>query len=93
MAIEPRNDLVLVRRLEEEYKGAIVLPDATKEKQLEAVVVAVGPGAYDDMGGRKPIELEVGDKVFIGRYSGTELVENGEKLIFLRESEILGRRR
>lgn len=94
MTIEPRNDLVLVKRFQEEYKGLIELPDSAKEKPLEAEVIAVGPGRWDDYGSERiAIDLEVGDRVFIGRYAGMDIVEEGVKLLFIRESEILGRRK
>ena len=98
--ITPRNDVVLVKRLEEKYQGRLVLPDAAVEKPTLAVVVAVGPGlvnprfggASPDEPARIPIDLKVGDVVFIGRYSGMEIEEKGEKLLFIREHEIQGKR-
>jgi chaperonin GroES len=84
-----RNDVVVVRRLEEQYTGKIHIPDSAKEKPLEAIVIAVGPGVYDEMGNRKSVELEPGERVIVGRYAGTEITVNGEKLLCVRESEIL----
>jgi chaperonin GroES len=92
MSIQPRNDVVVVKRLEEKYQGRLVLPEAHVEKPTLAVVVAVGPGPYDDNGTRRPIDLVPGDVVFIGRYSGMEIEEKGEKLLFIREHEIQGKR-
>ena len=100
MNIKPRNDVVLVKRLEAKYEGKLVLPENAVEKPVQAVVVAVGPGEFtetwfntEDYGGyRKPIDLKVGDVVFVGKYAGMEIEENGEKLLFVREAEILGKR-
>jgi chaperonin GroES len=100
MSIQPRNDVVVVKRLEEKYQGRLVLPEAHIEKPTLAVVVAVGPGLVNQraMGispsepVRIPIDLKVGDIVFIGRYSGMEIEEKGEKLLFIREHEIQGKR-
>jgi chaperonin GroES len=100
MNIKPRNDVVLVKRLTPKYEGKLVLPDNAIEKPTEAVVVAVGPGAINphfygvtpEEPARLTIDLKIGDLVFIGRYAGMEIEESGEKLLFLREAEILGKR-
>ena len=89
--IQPLADRVLVRRLdaEEEQKvGGIIIPDTAKEKPQEAEVVAVGPGRLED-GQRVALEVSKGDKVLIGKYSGTEVKLDGEEHLILREEEIL----
>ncbi len=89
--IKPLADRVLVRRLEddEEQKvGDIIIPDTAKEKPQEAEVVAVGPGSLDD-GKRVPPEVKEGDKVLIGKYSGTEVKIEGEEYLIIREDELL----
>jgi chaperonin GroES len=89
--IRPLADRVLVRRLEddEEQKvGGIIIPDTAKEKPQEAEVVAVGPGSLDD-GKRVPPEVKEGDKVLIGKYSGTEVKIEGEEYLIIREDELL----
>lgn len=96
--IRPRNDVVLVKRKQEEYGGKLVIPDSAKEKPLEAIVVRVGPGAlvpFDVPGSSEfarfwLTDIKTGDTIFLGRYAGTEIEENGEKLLFVREHEILG---
>ena len=89
--IRPRNDLVLVRRVEEKYEGLIQLPQGTEEKPMLAEVVAVGPGVFYETTTvtRRPMDLRPGQQVYIGKYSGTEIEEGGEKLTLLREAEIL----
>lgn len=89
--IQPLADRILVKRLddEEEQKvGGIIIPDTAKEKPQEAEVVAVGPGRLDD-GNRVAPEVKKGDKVLIGKYSGTEVKLNGEEHLILREEEVL----
>ena len=89
--IKPLADRVLVRRLEddEEQKvGDIIIPDTAKEKPQEAEVVAVGPGSLDD-GKRVPPEVKEGDKVLLGKYSGTEVKIEGEEYLIIRENELL----
>jgi chaperonin GroES len=89
--IQPLADRVLVKRLEddEEQKvGGIIIPDTAKEKPQEAEVVAVGPGKVED-GSRTALEVKAGDKVLIGKYSGTEVKVDGEEHLILREDEIL----
>jgi chaperonin GroES len=89
--IKPLADRVLVRRLEddEEQKvGGIIIPDTAKEKPQEAEVVAVGPGSLED-GKRVPPEVKEGDKVLIGKYSGTEVKIEGEEYLIIREEELL----
>tara|TARA_Y100000588_G_scaffold134999_1_gene148435 strand:+ start:1452 stop:1748 length:297 start_codon:yes stop_codon:yes gene_type:complete len=89
--IQPLADRVLVRRLDEEEEqkvGGIIIPDTAKEKPQEAEVVAVGPGSLDD-GKRVPLEVKEGDKVLIGKYSGTEVKIEGEEYLIIREDELL----
>lgn len=89
--IQPLADRVLVKRLDQQQEqkiGGIIIPDTAKEKPQEAVVVAVGPGRMDE-GKRVPLEVKKGDKVLIGKYSGTEVKLDGEEHLILREEEIL----
>ena len=89
--IQPLADRVLVRRFDEEEEqkvGGIIIPDTAKEKPQEAEVVAVGPGSLDD-GKRVPLEVKEGDKVLIGKYSGTEVKIEGEEYLIIREDELL----
>ena len=92
MKLRPLQDRVIVRQseAEEKTKSGIVLPDAAKEKPTKGKVVSVGPGKLDDNG--KPMELgvRVGDEVYYGKYSGTDVEVNGEKFVILRESDLLG---
>jgi len=93
VSVKPLHDRVLVKRVEEagEQKvGGIIIPDSAKEKPLQADVVAVGPGEYDDSGKRKALDVKVGDKVLIGKWSGTEVKIDGEEYLILKENEILG---
>ena len=89
--IKPLADRVLVKRLdeaEEQKVGGIIIPDTAKEKPQEAEIVAVGPGRYED-GERVGLEVSVGDKVLIGKYSGTEVKIEGEEFLIMREDDIL----
>ncbi len=92
MSIRPLNDRVLVKRtdLAEEVRGGIIIPDTAKEKPQEADVIAVGPGKLNDDGSRQPIDVEVGDRVLVGKYSGSEIKLDGEEHVILRADEILG---
>ncbi|BCW94036.1 MAG: co-chaperone GroES [Acidobacteriota bacterium] len=92
MTIRPLNDRVLLRRIEPEevVKGGIIIPDTAKEKPQEAEVIAVGPGRLDDSGKRVPIEVKKGDRVLIGKYSGTDIKIGDEEYVIVREDEILG---
>ena len=91
--LEPLDDRVVVQRLEAEEKtaGGIVLPDAAKEKPLQAKVIAVGPGKQMDSGTRAPMGVAVDDLVLIGKYSGTEVKVQGEEYLIMRESDILAK--
>ncbi|MEE9229534.1 MAG: co-chaperone GroES [Acidobacteriota bacterium] len=93
MKVKPLYDRILVRRIEskEQKKGGIIIPDTAKEKPQEAKVVAVGAGRLDEKTGKKlPLEVKAGDRVLIGKYSGTEIKINNEEHLILREDEVLG---
>jgi len=92
MQVRPLNDRVLLRRLEQEevVKGGIIIPDTAKEKPQEAEVVAVGPGKLDDAGKRVPMEVSKGQRVLIGKYSGTDIKIGDDEYLIVREDEILG---
>jgi len=83
---------VLVKRLEaaEEKVGGIIIPDTAKEKPQEGNVLAVGPGKLQDDGTRRPVGVTVGNKILFGKYAGTEITVDGEELLVLRESDLLG---
>ncbi|MEZ5333397.1 MAG: co-chaperone GroES [Thermoanaerobaculia bacterium] len=89
--IRPLHDRVLVKRLDpqEEVRGGIIIPDTAKEKPQEAEVVAAGPGKLNDDGSRQPIDVKAGDRVLIGKYSGSEIKIDGVDYVILREDEIL----
>ncbi|HET6473296.1 MAG TPA: co-chaperone GroES [Pseudomonadales bacterium] len=91
MAIRPLYDRVVVRRIESETKtlGGIVIPDSATEKPDQAEVVAVGPGALLDNGQLRPLAVHVGDRVLIGKYSGSEVKLDGEDLLVVKETDIL----
>ena len=92
MAFRPLGDRVLVKRVEEEEKtkGGIIIPDTAKEKPQEGEVVAAGTGARNEAGEVHPLEVKAGDKVLFGKWSGTEVKVNGEDLLIMKESDILG---
>ncbi len=92
MAFRPLGDRVLVKRVEEESKtkGGIIIPDTAKEKPQEGEVVAVGPGARDDSGKVNALELKAGDRILFGKWSGTEVKIDGQDLIIMKESDVLG---
>jgi len=89
--IRPLHDRVLVQRVEQEeqVRGGIIIPDTAKEKPQEAKVVAVGPGKIDDDGKRLPMDVKAGDRVLIGKYSGSEIKIEDDDYVILREDEIL----
>ena len=93
MKVNPLHDRVLVKRLEEKetVKGAIIIPDTAKEKPQEAEVIAVGKGRMAEDGKVIPLEVKKGDKVLIGKFSGTEVTINDEEHVILREEEILAK--
>ena len=92
MAFRPLGDRVLVKRVEEESKtkGGIIIPDTAKEKPQEGEVISVGEGARDDDGKRVPMDVKAGDKILFGKWSGTEIKIDGEDLIIMKESDVLG---
>ena len=92
MSFRPLGDRVLVRRVEEEAKtkGGIIIPDTAKEKPQEGEVLAVGPGARDESGKRIDPDVKVGDRILFGKWSGTEVKIDGDDLIIMKESDILG---
>ncbi|MBI3591161.1 MAG: co-chaperone GroES [Candidatus Melainabacteria bacterium] len=89
--LKPLQDKVIIKKLEPEEKtaGGIVLPDTVKEKPQEGKVIAVGPGAVDDKGQRKPMDVKEGDHVLFAKYSGTEVKLEGEEYLILSERDIL----
>jgi chaperonin GroES len=89
---KPLQDRVLVRRIEEEEKtkGGIIIPDTAKEKPMEGEVIAAGPGARGDDGALHPLDVKVGDRVLFGKWSGTEIKIEGEDLVVMKESDIMG---
>jgi chaperonin GroES len=92
MKIKPIKDNIVVKRIEEEEKkvGSIIIPDTAKEKPLTAEVVAVGSGRTLKDGKKVPLEVKVGDKVLVGKYSGSEIKLDGKEYLILREDEVLG---
>jgi chaperonin GroES len=91
MNIRPLHDRVVVKRIEaqEQIRGGIIIPDTAKEKPQEAEVIAVGPGKLTDEGKRTPMDVQAGDRILIGKYSGSEIKINDEEMVILREDEIL----
>jgi chaperonin GroES len=89
--IRPLQDRVMVKRLEQEeqVRGGIIIPDTAKEKPQQAEVIAVGPGKVNDEGKRSPVDVKQGDKILIGKYSGSEIRIDEEDYVILREDEIL----
>ncbi|HVY90218.1 MAG TPA: co-chaperone GroES [Hyphomonadaceae bacterium] len=92
MSFRPLHDRVLVRRVKEEEKtkGGIIIPDTAKEKPQEGKVVAVGTGVRGDDGKITPLDVKAGDRILFGKWSGTEVTIDGEELIIMKESDILG---
>ncbi|HEX7075810.1 MAG TPA: co-chaperone GroES [Hyphomicrobiaceae bacterium] len=92
MKFRPLHDRVLVRRIEEENKtaGGIIIPDTAKEKPMQGEVLAVGPGKRDESGKIVPLDIRVGDRVLFGKWSGTEVKIDGEDLLIMKESDVLG---
>jgi chaperonin GroES len=91
-AFRPLHDRVLIRRVEQENKtaGGIIIPDTAKEKPMEGEVVAVGPGARDEAGKIQPLDVKPGDRVLFGKWSGTEVRIDGEELLVMKESDLMG---
>ena len=92
MKFRPLHDRVVVKRIdaEEKTKGGIIIPDTAKEKPQEGEVVAVGPGARDESGKLVPLDLKVGDRILFGKWSGTEIKLDGDELLIMKESDVMG---
>ena len=92
MNFRPLHDRVLVRRLEEDERsaGGIIIPDTAKEKPMQAEIIAVGPGSRDEKGKVVPLDVKAGDQVIFGKWSGTEVTIDGEELLIMKESDIMG---
>ena len=92
MKFRPLHDRVVVKRVEEEgkTKGGIIIPDTAKEKPMEGEIVAVGPGARDGKGTLVPLDVKKGDRILFGKWSGTEIKLDGEDLLIMKESDIMG---
>jgi chaperonin GroES len=92
MKFRPLHDRVVVKRIDAEAKsaGGIIIPDTAQEKPSQGEVIAIGPGGRDEAGKLIPIDLEVGDRVLFGRWSGTEVKLDGEDLLIMKESDIMG---
>ena len=92
MKFRPLHDRVVVERVsaEEKTAGGIIIPDTAKEKPMEGEVIAVGPGARDETGKIQPLDVAVGDRILFGKWSGTEVRLDGEDLLIMKESDILG---
>jgi chaperonin GroES len=92
MVFRPLHDRIVLRRLEgeEKTKGGIIIPDTAKEKPQEGEVIAVGPGARDEAGKLVPLDVKAGDRVLFGKWSGTEVKIDGQDLLIMKESDILG---
>jgi chaperonin GroES len=92
MKFRPLHDRVVVKRIdaEEKTKGGIIIPDTAKEKPQEGEVIAVGPGARDESGKLVPLDLKAGDRILFGKWSGTEIKLDGEELLIMKESDVMG---
>ncbi len=92
MNFRPLHDRVLVRRLDEEEKtaGGIIIPDTAKEKPMEGEIIAAGSGSKNDKGEVTPLDVKAGDRILFGKWSGTEVKIDGEELLIMKESDILG---
>src|ERR671932_1384408 len=92
MAFRPLHDRVLIRRVEQEAKtaGGMIIPDTAKEKPMEGEVIAVGPGSRDETGKLQPLDVKAGDRVLFGKWAGTEVRLEGEDLMVMKESDLLG---
>jgi chaperonin GroES len=92
MKFRPLHDRIVVRRItaEEKTAGGIIIPDTAKEKPMEGEVIAVGPGARDEQGQIQPLDVKAGDRVLFGKWSGTEVKLDGEELLIMKESDIMG---
>ena len=92
MQFRPLHDRVVVRRLEseEKTKGGIIIPDTAKEKPMEGEIIAVGPGARDETGTLVPLDVKKGDHILFGKWSGSEIKLDGEDLLIMKESDVMG---
>jgi chaperonin GroES len=92
MNFRPLHDRVVVRRVDqdEKTKGGIIIPDTAKEKPMEGEVVAVGPGARGEDGKVQPLDVKAGDRILFGKWSGTEVKLDGQELLIMKESDIMG---
>lgn len=92
MEFRPLHDRVLVERLESEEKtpGGIIIPDTAKEKPMQGMVIAVGPGAKDEQGKLVPMDVKVGDRILFGKWAGTEVKFEGKDYIVMKESDVMG---
>ena len=92
MKFRPLHDRIVVKRIdaEEKTKGGIIIPDTAKEKPQEGEVIAVGPGARDEAGKLVPLDVKAGDRILFGKWSGTEVKIDGEDLLIMKESDIMG---
>src|SRR3954452_25613396 len=92
MNFRPLHDRVAVKRVEEEQKtkGGILIPDTAKEKPMQGEVIAVGPGARNEQGEIQPLEVKPGDRILFGKWSGTEVKIDGDELLIMKESDIMG---
>jgi len=92
MKFRPLHDRVVIRRVEEVGKttGGIIIPDTAKEKPMEGEVIAVGPGARDEKGALVPLDVKKGDRILFGKWSGTEIKLDGEELLIMKESDVMG---
>lgn len=92
MSFRPLHDRVLVRRVAEEEKtaGGIIIPDTAKEKPMEGEILAVGSGTRNDQGKVEPLDVKKGDRILFGKWSGTEVTMDGEELIIMKESDVMG---
>ena len=92
MKFRPLHDRVMIRRIDAEGKttGGIIIPDTAKEKPMEGEIVAVGPGARNEKGTVVPLDVKAGDRILFGKWSGTEIKLDGEDLLIMKESDIMG---
>jgi chaperonin GroES len=92
MNFRPLHDRVVVRRLEEDERstGGIIIPDTAKEKPMQGEVIAVGPGARNEAGEIVPLDVKAGDRILFGKWSGTEVKMDGEELLIMKESDVMG---
>jgi chaperonin GroES len=92
MHVRPLHDRIVVRRIEAEEKtsGGIIIPDTAKEKPIEGEVIAVGPGVRNEQGLLVPLDVKAGDRILFGKWSGTEIKLDGEELLIMKESDVMG---